>query len=230
MFGLREMSIEVPDDQIPHLRRAVSRAVQAKELPDGALSWFFPEKGSGETKTDEPEKKSAPVAPKAKGKPAVNPARPTPKGGHPDRSVGIQPSMDASIRAWDSAAAPKAQQKPASKGTPSPTEPEDDFPNFAPPPSANVDVGDQDDDDYRSPFAGTALDTSEPPPLRGPGLVSRAKQGMKNLLTRDPKKKFDRTMRKMDRDAGPQGALSRIFRGKDVTRKPHKYREEGKIR
>jgi len=248
--AIREMAVEIPDEHLQGVRSAIHNAIQSKQLPDSVLSVFFPEKGSGKVdKTDpaaEPEvtppakqqpQKSGKVATatvqKAKGQPpakppVVNPAKTSP--GKPDVS---QPAWDK----FKGGAQASVKQASEPKFDPMGTDKDYDMPQFGgAPKSANVDVST--DDDYKSPFNWDKADPhgtrnvepgDEPPPLKGPGLASRAKQSVKKFFSTDPQKKLDRTMKKMDRDAAPKGGLSRLFRGKDVT-PSHKFRQEGRRR
>lgn len=248
IFGIREMSIEVPDEHLPKLRNAVNGAVKSGELPDNALSWFFPQQSKGgdqAKKDDAPAPTSAaakkPAAPAPKAAPQ---AKPTAKA--TDRTLKVQPSADASVRAWDAMGGKSQPQKPAPKAVPkfdpSASDADYDLPRFGDQPSATVKSpaflgageDEPDDGEYRSPFAGVGIDTGDDygdrmgvggpsaPSLKGPGLASRAKGALSRIFSTDPKKKMDRTMRKMDKDAQkaakPQGTLSRLIRGKDVTR------------
>lgn len=228
IFSIREVAINVPDEDVPALQKIVGAAIKAGHLPPSAKSWVGMSTAPKFTPADAP----APATRSAKGTP---PPTPGAKSADPQS-------------AWD-ALGPKQAGKPAptkaAAKAKAPAAPADPTASWAAPKSANVQLGPEpaeDDAPYKSPFAwdkidpdgarGTDMDvpdlepgnfkTLKQPEPKGPGLAGRVAGSIKNAFRGKPsdgRKELDKALAAADKQAnGKQGALSRIFKGKDVTR------------
>lgn len=104
LYGLREMAINVPDRDVPALRRVVNAAIQTGHLPPEATGWV-PRAAKGTPSPD---------AAKAKGKDAEKPTAPV--------SADTKAALDKSQSAWDGLAnagdATKAKSSDPHAGVP----------------------------------------------------------------------------------------------------------------
>lgn len=149
LYNLREMSVNVPDTDVPALKKVVQQAVLNGELPGEAAAWF-PKGKSSSGKAAEPTTSSEP---KAKGKGGKAKAKAEPEA---PKSVPLSPDarsqLDKGQSAWDKLAnAGDARQKAEPTKGKAKAEPEFDptnhdvggdygaqFPQFDQPKSANV--------------------------------------------------------------------------------------------
>lgn len=232
VFGLREMSVNVPDKDAPALQKIIDIAIQHGQLPPDAAHWMAVSKAQT---SSTPQTSGEPKTPRgAKGTPS-----PTPSG---------KPSADPQS-AWDALAgskpAPAAKAKSATKAKPVAQKPVDPQASWAAPKSANVQLGPEPEGDaapYKSPFAwdkidpagarGTDMDVPDLEPgnyrtlpqqqQKSHGFASRVAGGIKNAFKGKPsdgRRELDKALKAADRQANSkQGALSKIFKGKDVTR------------
>lgn len=236
IFSIREIAINVPDDDLPALKKVVAAAIKAGQMSPSAKAWMGMSKNvqqePGDVAPEKPSRTDFPVpgARSAKGTPP-----PIPQG---------KPSADPQS-AWDALAPPAQKKEPKTKATPAPQKPVDPTASWAAPKSANVQLGPETPDDdapYKSPFAwdkidpdgtrGTDMDvpdsaqgnfkTLQPSAPKGPGLAGRVGGAIKNAFRGKPsdgRKELDKALASADKQAnGKQSALSRIFKGKDVTR------------
>lgn len=225
IFGLREVSVNVPDADAPALRRLIDIAIEHGQLPPEARAWMSRDKGGA----------AASASP-------LSAPEPSPKA---------KTNADQSQSAWDALAgtktAPSAKPKSTAKTKASipAQKPVDPTASWAAPKSANVQLGPEPEDDsapYKSPFAwnqidpdntrGDDLDVPDEGPgtfrslpqqkPKGPGLAGRAAAGIKNAFRGKPsdgRKELDKALKAADKHANTkQGTLSRLFKGKDVTR------------
>lgn len=153
LYGLREMAIEVPDENVGDLRKVVKQAVQLGILPSEADSWI-PRKSKYVAKPekpadDEPEAKPATPSPK-KGKKAKAPEA-SPERQPIPTDPAVKADLDKSASAWDKLGQQSPEPSPFKSNDrwapPKDTEFDpkgmapgygDDMPNLPEPKSANV--------------------------------------------------------------------------------------------
>ena len=196
LYGLREMSVTVPDKDVPALRAVIGAAASTGHLPPEATGWV-PAQGTPAAgvpqASGEPKKGKGK---KAKQEPAA-PASPQPVPVSPDTRA----ALDKSTSAWDSLAQQAPQVRPAAaKPTAAPVfdptgaHPEYELPTFGDVPrSANVRLNKQ-----GQPVA----DTGEPDMFAGakkPGALSKI-FGKKGSQAPEPAAMQPK-----------RGALSRVF-------------------
>jgi hypothetical protein len=135
LFGLREMAVNVPDKDVPGLKRAIAAAVNSKILPPEANGWVSAQPPAGAKPADQGGAKKAPAV----GKKAPAPA--------------AKPGDDAFFSDFKKGLEPKPA--PATKATPNPvdTDMEDDWSQ-----------GEPDVYDPKKATRGAEADADEPEP------------------------------------------------------------------
>lgn len=151
LYGLREMSVEVPDEDLPALRKVIKQATQLGILPADANAWV-PKKSKYVAKSaddEEPAPTAAEPTPK-KGKGKGKKAEPTAPVRQPiPTDPAVKVDLDKSQSAWDSLNQKISEPSPFQskvksepmKGPefdPTGIHPDYDMPTLGAPQSANV--------------------------------------------------------------------------------------------
>lgn len=156
LYGLREMSVEVPDEDLPALRKVIKQATQLGILPADANAWVPKKSKYVAQPTDdepaptaaEPTKKQA----KGKGKKVKEPEAPARQPIPTDPAV--KADLDKSQSAWDSLNQKVSEPSPFKSNVksepmkgpefdPTGIHPDYDMPQFDAPKSANVKLNKQ---------------------------------------------------------------------------------------
>jgi hypothetical protein len=184
IYGLREMSVEVPDENVAALRKVVKKAAQLGMLPPEADSWI-PKKSKYVSKpapADEPE--AQPATPEkgkkaVKGKKAKEPEAPVREPIAVDPAV--KADLDKSQSAWDRLGQKiddpgvplkskvKSEPMKGPEFDPTGIHPDYDMPNLGAPKSANVKLNKKGQPERDPDDAGPDMFAG----AKKPGMLSR---------------------------------------------------------
>lgn len=196
IFAISEVTVEVPDEDMPGLQRAVLAAVKSGELPKSATKWArtadsaarAAARDQGRFKKNEPEGDGEPAdepeAPAPKKEPVAKaPAKKAPRAKAKAEPQQAPRHNDMSVASYYARA--RAQDKEPEAPAPAP-EPKDDFPDLPAPKPASFQVGGDDaEGGYRSPFGhigggGSSWD-NVPAWLRDPEMMPHAGGGSQRI-------------------------------------------------
>jgi len=193
MFGVgprrvTEVTVNVPDEDMPGLQKAVLAAIKAGDLPKTATKWA--------RSADSAAADAAKQAKKDKGKdrpevPAPNKADPKPspardKAGEPEEPVSPTAKTVASMPAVKpNVATNKGRSVPATNRFAGRNGDEEPFPDLGAPRSATTSVDPDDDGEYRSPFGHLGFGQSSwdavPGYMRDPEMMPHASGGSQRV-------------------------------------------------
>lgn len=160
IYGLREMSVEVPDENVAALRKVIKQATQLGLLPGEAEAWIpkkskYVAKSADDAEAEPAPQAAEPAAKKAKqgkGKKGKEPEAPARQPIPTDPAV--KADLDKSQSAWDSLNQKVAEPSPFKSNVksepmkgpefdPTGIHPDYDMPQFDAPKSANVKLNKQ---------------------------------------------------------------------------------------
>lgn len=153
LYGLREAVITVPDTDVPDLKKVVARAIKAGELSSDARAWFKRSAGSAKPTagTGKPSEKPAPRQPASVSKTPSSWASWKQQAGDEAPPSPAPDQSKAGSGATPTPPVPEPKKaRPAVKPPPVPAkkaeipfidvDPDDEFPQLAPPRPASVDL------------------------------------------------------------------------------------------